>query len=177
MIEIPGVNGEPTIKIFNELSELRSHCGEKLTHGFFDPQQNLIMATVASVAHEIGHYRDYRSGRIKNISEIKDSEERIRRRIRNEIVAILFSYQRVGDQYGLLHYERDFIEWAAFQWAQSPSFKEWTFKASHLSKLSFTHIQDLAEWLVQPDHSWKNQLQRIFGAYLKSETEIMTYGL
>ncbi len=175
MLEIPGVNGEPTIKIFDDLSELRKHCGEKLTHGYFDPQNNVIIATVASVAHEIGHYRDFKSGRMKTFQETEDSEERSRQRIRNEIVAILFAYQRVSDQYGLLPYEKDFIEWLVFHWDRSKAFAEWRTIASHVSQLRFEQIQDLGDWLLRPDQEWSKKLRKIFYVYLKSEIEVMTY--
>jgi hypothetical protein len=177
MLEIPGVNGEPTIKIFDNISELQKHCGEKLTHGYFDPRQNLIIATVASVAHEIGHYRDFKSGRMKLIPEELSSEERVRLRIRNEIVAILFAYQRVSDQYGLLPYEREMIEWIVFHWERSKPFAKWRAHAAHVSQLRFEEIQDLSDWLLQPEHNWGEKLRKIFYAYLKTENEMMTYRL
>lgn len=175
MVEIPGINGEPTIKIFDDLKELRSQCGEKLTHGYFDPSQNLILATVASVAHEIGHYRDFKSGKMKPLSSLLSSEDRSNQIIRNEIVAILFSYQRVSDRYGLITYERDFIEWVVYQWDRAKEFGLWKSKAAHVSQLKFGDLQDLAAWLVEPQHPWADQLKIMFATYLKSETEIMMY--
>jgi hypothetical protein len=177
MLEIPGVNGEPTIKIFDDVSELQKHCGEKLTHGYFDPRQNVIIATVASVAHEIGHYRDFRSGRMKPFQEALSSEERARLRIRNEIVAILFAYQRVSDQYGLLPYEREFIEWIVFHWDRSKSFADWKQRAPHVAQLKFEQIQDLGDWLLKPEQDWGKRLRKIFHAYLRTENEMMTYRL
>ncbi|MBN8554192.1 MAG: hypothetical protein J0L93_02010 [Deltaproteobacteria bacterium] len=174
MIEIPRNGDTPLIKLFQSLKELQTHTGETTFHGIFDANQNMILATIDSVAHEIGHYKDFRSGKLKNVSDIQDAQLRISARMRNEIVAILFASSRAGDGGTSIDYEIDFISWLDFQRSREKNFGPSSSKK--LSDLKFNEIQELADWLSIPTQIWFKKLQLIFKNYLNNERELMTYG-
>lgn len=165
------------MKIFRSFEELRLETGEKLTHGYFDPETNTIVATLDSCAHEIGHYRDFKSGRLRRILPTDSPTARAQGRMRNEIVAILFAAQKVSPGPQLLRYERDFIEWFLFsvEKKQFDAFVKPEILAQPLKNWALSDIQDLADWVVKEEHPWFERLEFIFRHYLQDEHITLTY--
>jgi len=174
---VPPIGDEPRMKLFRSFEELRLETGEKLTHGYFDPQTNTIVATLESCAHEIGHFKDFKSGRLRAAS-LKDSpSSRAESRIRNEIVAVLFSAQKIKPGPHLLRYEADFLDW--FFFAQDRKhfdiFARPEFLSQPLKEWKFSDVQDFADWVVKEEHAWFERLEFIFRHYLQSEHITLTY--
>jgi hypothetical protein len=172
MIEIqPQKPGDPLLQVYDSIDELSTAIGQNQSHGFFDPRSNTIVATWDSVAHELGHFKDFQSGRMKNPRLATKPEEQASATIRNEIVAILYSHQKTGVPSGLLAYETDFLEWFYLeqkrkQFSQWPEeFKDWT----------FPQIQDFAEWAAHPQRDWCARLEFIFRDYLTQHHFMLTY--
>jgi len=173
MIDVPAKGDEPQMKLYRDLSELQAATGEQVTHGWFDPSTNTIVATLESSAHEIGHYMDFKSGRMALSSSTDSPLLRAQKRLRNEIVAILFAAQKISGQKHLLPYERDFLDWFEFMlkrnefFDQTPMlpFGEWSLK----------QIQDFAEFSVKDEHPWFERLEYIFRHYLHDVHWPVTY--
>ena len=163
---------EPTLQIFDTLTELRSTTGHQGYHGFFDPRQNTIIATADSLPHEIGHYRDFKSGRMANTSTLLDKKLRAEGRIRNEIVAILFAYSKVGEGGTALEYEYRLIQWIEFM-RKDQCFGPHTSK--DLKEFTLSEIQDFAEWVVMHEHPWYARLEYLFRAYIADELTALNY--
>jgi hypothetical protein len=174
MIEIPRNGDIPLIKLYHDLDELQRETGQTVFHGIFDANKNMILATIDSVAHEIGHYKDFRSGKLINILEISDPMERVSARIRNEMVAIIFASSRAGDGGTSLEYEINFLSWLDYQRSHEKKFGPHFDK--EISSLKLNEIQELSDWLSAPTQSWFERLQIIFKSYLLDEFEVMTYG-
>lgn len=174
MIQIPRDGDTPLIKLFQTLEELQRETGQKVAHGFYDPTTNTILATIDSVAHEIGHYRDLKSGRIKNVTEIQDTAKRIEARIRNELVAILFASAKCGGGGAHFGYEVDFLVWLDFMRGQE-SFGPHS--GTHIKDLKLSEIQDLADFLADQNQQWFSKLEYIFRHYLGEEHEVLTYSV
>lgn len=172
-IVIPSQNGQPVVRIFESLQELEQETGQSGYHGLFDANTNTILATADSVAHEIGHYLDFKSGLLKNVTEISDPTKKKEASLRNEIVAILFAYTKCGEGGTCLTYEARFLEWLAFT-RKSKEFGPSAEK--NLSELTFKEIQELATWLVSSEHSWFERLEFFFKGYLTDERSFVTYG-
>jgi len=177
MIEVPPQGDEPRMKLYTNLEELEKDTGEKLTHGYFDPQANLIVATLDSCAHEVGHYHDFKSGRMLRVSAGDPPLARAQARIRNEIVAILYAAQKNPSSTKLLSYEYEFLNWFFFllQRENLVGFSRAEIAKLEFSKWKISDLQDIGEWLTSPDHSWFERLEFIFRHYLIGEHVTMTY--
>jgi len=145
---IPAQADEPEIILFSSLSELTEHLGYPCTHGFFDPKKNKIYATKQSLAHEIAHFKDFRSGRMCSLGSLKDEEAKISAILRNEMVAILYAWSRKPEPQDFLKHEKEFLEAYYFcketgliigfeKEIEAMSFKEIQFLAENLSSSSF----------------------------------------
>jgi len=173
MREIEARADEPKIQICESLAELEQITGLRNIHGFFDAEKNLIVATSDSLAHEVAHFKDYRSGRMLFLSQISDPLQRVEAKLRNEIVAILFAYTKSGTGGASLSYEHQFMRWLEFIRASETALPHGD---TSLSNLKFSQIQDLAETLCQHHHAWFARLEILFGSYLKDEHLTLTYG-
>lgn len=169
MLELPSENGLPRMRLYKDLAELRAETGYQGAHGFYDPAQNLIVATLNSAAHEIGHYHDFKSGKLKALASIKSPEERRAAQIRNELVAVLYAGVKMGLQGPHLAYEHQFLDWFHFE-RKTQTFGPHPKIALH--NLSFPQIQDIAEWLSLSDQSWRPRLELIFEHYLDSPSAL-----
>ncbi len=163
---------EPLIQLCENQAELEALCGCKGLHGFFDPERNLIVSTADSLAHEIGHYRDYRSGKMKRASDISDPLERAEIRLRNEIVAVLFAYSKAGEGGVAQAYEFEFIRWCESLIQNEPALKKFS---KDLKKISFIEMQEIAEILANSSKNWFARLEFLFASYLQSEHFLLTY--
>lgn len=173
MLEIPAKGDQPHIKLYENLDELAEHTGQRVQHGYFDAQNRMIVATLDSVAHEIGHYKDFQSGKLKSLRGISDPSERVQATLRNEIVAILFARTKMGPQAKFLEHEIALQEWLQFMRAQN---KFGPHGGTALDDLSFAQIQDFAEWVVKLEHPWFQRLEYIFRHYLQEDHMPVTYG-
>lgn len=172
MFQVPREGETPLIKLFQTVSELQKETGQRVFHGIYDSSTNTIMATIDSVAHEIGHYRDFKSGRLVNPADLSDPQRRIEARIRNEIVAILYASTKVGDAGTALEYEIEFLTWLEYMRKTS------NFGPHHhrnLSDLTLKEIQDIADFTSNAETPWFERLEYLFREYLSSEHEILTY--
>ena len=172
-ITIPSERGEPIIKIFESLEELKAETGQSACHGFFDAKANTILATADSVAHEVGHFLDFKSGGLKDPSKEKDPQKKAAVALRNEIVAVVFAFAKCGEGGTSLNYEIRFMEWLHYS-RKSGDFGPHPQK--NLSEFSFSEIQALANWLVQIEHAWFDRLSHFFRTYLLDEQSVSTYG-
>ncbi len=179
MVEVPAQGDEPRMRLFESLDELAGETGQNVSHGYFDATQNMIVATLDSCAHEVGHYRDWKSGRMAFIKPEDSALIRAQKRMRNEIVAILFAYQKVPSHPGLLDYEKNFLEWFLFTLKRNTFEK---FSRPEICRRPFdqwmlSDIQDMAEWLVREDHGWFERLEFIFRHYNVDTHLTLTYGV
>jgi len=172
-ITIPSEKGQPTIRVFESLEEFHTETKQSVCHGFFDTKANMILATADSVAHEIGHYLDLKSGAFKNPDKETHPVKKIKACLRNEIVAILFAFTKCGDGGTSLSYELQFLQWLQF-FRKAERFGPQPEK--EISDFGLKEIQNLADWLVKPDHPWFNRLCHFFQTYLATEQNISTYG-
>lgn len=173
-LEIPSEAGMPAVKICNSPEEVQSEANIKLCHGFYDPQRNLIIATADSVAHEIGHFRDIKSGRFKKISTdasglnterlaAASCRDTIADKMRNELVAILFAFSKCGIGGTTLEHEYKLMSWIQFQHSKN-QFER--FNSKPISNWTLGEIQDATEWIVRPEHAWRERLEFLFKGYL-----------
>jgi hypothetical protein len=170
---IPPLKDEPTIKVFDTIQELTADTGYQGYHGIYDPKANMILATADSLPHEIGHYRDYRSGRMRIVSRIEDPLLRAEARLRNEIVAIMFAYAKVGEGGTSLEHEYRFLQWIEFM-RKGKTFGPHC--AKKFNQFTLGEMQDFAEWLVMHEHPWFSRLEYMFRSYLTNEMLTLTYG-
>ncbi|MDB5037640.1 MAG: hypothetical protein JWQ35_1168 [Bacteriovoracaceae bacterium] len=170
---IPTEKGEPTIKVFESVKELQAETGQTVCHGFFDAESNMIIATADSVAHEVGHYLDFKSGKLKVLKNSASPIKKIEACLRNEIVAILFAYTKCGEGGASLIYEVRFLEWLRFT-RRSQKFGPHAERS--LLELNLKEIQDLADWVTLSEHSWFDRLNYFFKNYLADDQTILTYG-
>lgn len=169
---IPPQGGQPTIKVFDSLDELQSETGQRTCHGFFDARSNTIFATADSIAHEVGHFLDVKSGKFKDPDRLQSSIEKIEACLRNEIVAVLFAYTKCGEGGTSLIHEARFIEWLRFSrkaQAFGPS------PEASLGDLDFKQIQELGTWISASEHPWFDRIKTFFKTYLVDEAKILTY--
>ncbi len=179
MVEVPAQGDEPRMRLFESLDELSRETGQSVSHGYFDATNNMIVATLDSCAHEVGHYRDWKSGRMKFVKADDLPLVKAQGRMRNEIVAIIFAHQKVPSHKGLLDYELGFIEWFLFMLKRN---KFETFMRPELCRRPIdqwmlSDIQDMAEWLVREDHEWFERLEFIFRHYNVDTHLTLTYGV
>jgi hypothetical protein len=158
---------EPEIYLFEDVVELQRELGFSGTHGAFDPAHKIIYATPQSLAHELAHYKDHLSGGYRSPHLLSQSDAKDRARLRNEIVAVLFSWQKMASPEFLLAHEKEFLTWFHFQLDKnklSPpkDFKEWKFK----------EIQNSAEDLTAENSEHWNKLKVIFAHYLNDPLEL-----
>lgn len=173
-IRIPPRGDDPQILIFDSAEELQKETGQSVAHGYFDPKSNSIFATADSVAHEIGHYLDFKSGRLKSAANHLSVEQKTAFRLRNEVVAILFAYAKCGDGGASLPYEYQFIKWLRFMRTEVERFGP--HHETPMEKLKLAEIQNLADWLTDHEHPWFERLRHFFQTYLVDEDVHMTYG-
>jgi len=177
MVVVEPKEGEPRLKLFESLDELRRETGQAHTHGYFDPATNTIVATIESCAHEIGHWKDFQTGRMKMVNDQLPPSQKAQNRMRNEIVAILFGAQKVKLGAHALDYEKAYLEWFDFMLYRkrfedfmrpevlAKTFKDWT----------LSEIQDFADWVVKEEHEWFERLEFIFRHYLQDAHLTLTY--
>lgn len=173
MIEVPANGEEPRIRIYENKEELERETGMKTVHGYFDPKENIIIATLDTVAHEVGHYLDFKHGGLKIAAQLKDPIERSQAKMRNEIVAILYAHKKLGGKGKYLPHEVDFLEWLYFMKSQKKDFGPHA--EIPYEKLSVSQIQEIANWVVLSEHEWFQKLEHIFRAYLQEENMALTY--
>lgn len=171
-LEIPTLNGMPTVKIFNSQQEIEAETHIKLCHGFYDPSKNLILATADSVAHEIGHFRDIRSGKFKELCANQSRNDVIEAKMRNELVAILFSYSKCGIGGTTLEHEYKLMSWLLFQHQKNHL---GDFNQKPIQEWTLTEIQDASDWLVKHEHPWRERLEFLFKGYLIDQHISLTY--
>lgn len=173
----PQKEGEPYLKLFSTYEEMSRVTGQKHSHGYFDPQTNTVVATLDSCAHEIGHFRDFKSGRMRMVDLQATPLARAQGRMRNEIVAILFAFQRVPSNPNLLPYEREFLEWFQFMLSRKrlESWMRPEVVQKRLPDWSLSDLQDVAEFLIKEDSEWFEKLEYIFRHYLQDAHVTVTY--
>lgn len=147
--------GEPEILLFENLEELQKELGHSVTHGLYDSQTNRIYATTASVAHELGHYKDRKSGRMILVNQNLSEDDREYAILRNELVAILYSWHKQAVVENFLPHEREVLELIFFY---HPDFD--------FSHIQFSEIQDLAEELLKTNSKAFGRLKHLFKHYL-----------
>ena len=149
----------PEIFLFETSAELQAHLGIQNTHGLYETASKKIYATPESLAHEFAHFRDHESGRYQFPNHFKEPRLKDQARIRNEIVAVLFSWQKTANLKGLLSHEKDFLDWFHYQQDKTSGSNDKDFKS-----WKFREIQDYAEWVSSSSHFPK--LRHIFSHYL-----------
>ena len=174
MVEIPAEGDQPRIQLFETVDELREHTGQNICHGYFDAANKLIVATYDSVAHEIGHYRDFQSGKLRVIQAITDPTLKMEAILRNEIVACLYARTKLGANAATMEHEAAFLEWISFMREQK-AFGPHT--GTSLDDLKLSQIQEIAEWVVDSSHPWFRRLEFIFRHYLLDFQVTLTYGV
>ena len=150
--------------MYDSLDELRNELGQPLTHGLYDPALNCIHATKETLAHEIAHYRDLQSGRMPRPAQIENLNERRRARLRNEIVAILFSWIKTREIKHLAEHERRFLEWLYFLIDRGVATPQ-----EPLETMSFEEMQNFATDLVDYSDQENAALDTIFRHYIPEE--------
>ncbi|PIR23706.1 MAG: hypothetical protein COV44_01390 [Deltaproteobacteria bacterium CG11_big_fil_rev_8_21_14_0_20_45_16] len=159
---IPAQADEPEIILFSSLSELTSYLGYPCTHGLFDAKQNKIYATKQSLAHEIAHFKDFKSRRMKSIGAMKTEEDKISAVLRNEMVAILYAWSRKPEPQDFLKHEKELLE--AFYYCKDNQIIEGLKK--ELEDMSFKEIQALAETLSSPNFELYPKFKTLFHHYM-----------
>ncbi len=162
--------GYPRIHVCESLAELEKLTGLKLCHGFFDPQKFEIYATADSIAHEVGHVKDISSGLYRSPAQEVDALGRATALLRNETVAILFAYSKMGIGAANLPHEVKLVDWLLFETKRKSFAKDIQFESASMSA-----IQNFAQWLVEPEHAWRRHLEFIFRGYLINEQETLWY--
>ncbi|TVQ79085.1 MAG: hypothetical protein EA369_05805 [Bradymonadales bacterium] len=152
---------EPEILLFDSVDEIRKELGFVGTHGVFDPNEFKIYATLQSLPHEIGHYKDFRSGRMRPPHLEGSVETKNLARLRNEMVATLYAWKKTADPTFLLPYEREFIEWVYFQIDRGHSLH-----THELKDWSFSDIQDFVEHFIANKPTELKKLRTLFAHYL-----------
>lgn len=138
---------------------MQAHLGIQNTHGLYETIGKRIYATPDSLAHEFAHFRDHQSGRYQFPKAAKEPKAKEQARIRNEIVAVLFSWQKTAKISSLLPHEKDFLDWFHYQHERAETKNSKEFQA-----WKFQEIQNFAEWVVTSKHFSK--LRHIFAHYL-----------
>jgi len=164
---IPAQDGLPEIHLFEDSNELRQHLGHAYTHGMFDRENNRIYATPASLSHEIAHFRDYHSGLMPRAEAIKDPATRRRAKIRNEVVAILFSWIKTREIKRLPEHERRFLEWLYFMIDSNRLTPE-----EPLENLNFSKLQQFAHRVVTECGDQEAVLSELFKHYLSEDERL-----
>ncbi len=161
---IPSQEGLPEIHLFSSVKELREQLGHAYTHGLYDKEKNRIYATYESLSHEIAHFRDYVSGQMPSPDSISDPVTRRRARIRNEIVAIMFSWIKTREISKLPEHEKRFLEWLYFMIDSGRLTPD-----EPLELMSFKKLQSFAERIMNEAQEQERVLVEIFKHYLKEE--------
>lgn len=162
MERIPKNGDEPEIYLFESAKELSEYLGHACTHGMYDPQANRIYATWSSLPHEIAHYKDFQSGKMKS-EEISD-------RLRNELVAVLYSWQKQSNPNNFLQHEKEFLE-AFYYLLETDGLK----LDRPFEELSFKQIQSIADQLASHENPLVEKLVHLFGHYLDQAEVKTTY--
>ena len=164
---IPAQDGLPEIYIFETIEELRIELGHTKTYGLYDHRQNRIYATMASLSHEVAHYRDFHSGQMPRPEILKDPAARRRAKIRNEAVAILFSWIKTREISRLPEHERRFLEWVYFMIDSGRVTPE-----EPLESMKFSKLQSFADQLVNSAAEQEAVLCEFFSHYLEEDERI-----
>lgn len=164
---IHGQGHEPDVYLYDTVEELRQELGYPFVSGLFDDEANVIHATRESLAHEIAHFKDKKSGRYLNWQELKSPEERRRAQIRNELVAILYSWKKMAEPQFFHAFEQEILELFYYQIDQGflPE------RAGQLSDLTFSDIQDFAELWLQNSSANLAKLESCLSHYLAFSDE------
>jgi len=169
MERIPPNGDEPEIWLFERASDLREQLGHAQTHGMYDPKENRIYATWKSLPHEIAHFKDFKSGKMKKVSEIKNPEQKKEAQLRNEILAVIYAWQKKQDLDAFLTHEKEFLECLYYMIE-----KKLLEIDRELEKLSFKELQNLAEKVATKENPLFEKIEALFAHYLdKGEA---TYG-
>lgn len=164
---IPAQDGLPEIHIFETVEELQRQLGHRNTYGFYDRANNRIYATMASLSHEIAHYRDYHSGQMPRPELLKEPAARRRAKIRNEAVAILFSWIKTREITRLPEHERRFLEWVYFMIDSGRVIPE-----EPLENMKFARLQSFADQLVSSAAEQEAVLCEFFSHYLEEDERL-----
>lgn len=164
---LPAQEGLPEIVLYDSLEELRKALGQPLTHGLYDKEQHRIHATAQSLAHEIAHFKDFKSGRLVSTESINDPAQRRRARIRNEMVAIIFAWIKTREVSVLPEHEKKFLEWLYLMIDSGRLTPE-----EPLETMSFQSIQNFAERILNEAKDQERVLAQIFKHYLKEPERI-----
>lgn len=162
------ISGTPTIHLYDTAEELFEATGQRTAEGYFDAKENVIVATIHSVAHEIGHYRDFESGRMVVITPSLNATERAQARLRNEIVATLFARSKTDSVEAFAQHEVDFLAWFELERNRENLPFDYLYD---LGSWPFSRIQDFADYVVQNQHPWFGHLLSIFRPYLSGEEQ------
>lgn len=168
---IHGQGDEPDIFLFDEVTELQKELGYPRVEGLYEAQKNVIYATRESLAHEIAHYKDLKSGRYIDWQSLSRTQDRQTAQIRNELVAILYAWKKSGKTRDFKDFEKEVIEFFYFQIEQSrigPHFE-------NLDEVSFSQIQDIAEEFAQPDFPGRDRLKQLLEHYIQLSESVMKY--
>lgn len=167
----------PIIKICENPDEIQAIAGQRFCHGVYLPASNTIVATADSIAHEIAHFRDIQSGSFINTLAMNQTDDLRGAKMRNEIVAILFSFQKCGPGGAHLPREKKFIDWIKFNWKQIFEHYSTVSKPSKtlLNELSFNELQSLSSWIVRDNQPWREQLEFYFRSYLAEPSTTFIY--
>jgi len=166
MKHIPPRETEPEIFLFESLEDLREELGHSHTHGLYDSVKNRIYATWDSLPHEIAHFKDFRSGKLRTIRKITDPKEKVRTLLRNEMLAVLYAWQKLAKPSSFLSYEKEFLE-AVYYFIENQS-------ASNMKSLdhfSFSELQEFADKLASPEHPLFEKFKVLFSHYLDGTQE------
>lgn len=166
MRKFPADGQLPEIWLFESPAELRECLGHASSYGAYFPEENRIYALESSLAHEVAHFKDHKSGRMKNPRELPDPKSRRKARLRNEIVAILYSWQKTAQVENLKAHEKSFLEWFYFLLEN----KKLTLPKDEFENLHFSELQEIAERLVTESSEWSIQLEVFFEHYLRLES-------
>jgi hypothetical protein len=150
---IPHNGDEPEIRLFPTIADLRTHLGHAYTHGMYDPKTNTIYATWHSLPHELGHYKDFISGKM---SYDPDGQ------LRNELLAVLFAWQKHPDLHSFLSHEKEFLE--AFYYMLEREIIKFE---KEFQKAAFSEIQEIANDLSKPEHPLYKKTKNLFKHYLE----------
>lgn len=170
MHTIPAEKNLPEIYLFETRAELEEHLKSKNISGAFSSSENRIYATKESLAHELAHYRDFQSGRMPKLHAESPEIEKTKALVRNEIVAVSFAWQKLGNPDTLLKHEKEFLELYYFLHDRR-SLKN----LRPIEEMSFDEIQNLADELSDEAHPYFEKTQYLFKHYLDASHRQTTY--
>lgn len=170
MHTIPADKDLPEIYLFESKEELEKYMESKNISGAFSAADNRVYATKESLAHELAHFKDHKSGKMPRPNATNSKEETTKALVRNEIVAVAYSWQKLGTPEILLKHEKEFLELYYFLHERRS-----LNNLKPIEELSFAEIQSLAEELSDNSHPYFEKTKYLFEHYIDASHRQITY--